>query len=302
MSGLALEPTQEDRRAGFIAAFCAYALWGVLPLYIKLVGFADPRELLGLRILLSVPATFAAVFAVSGVKRGAAELSALLNPRRIGALMLSALFIFMNWGLYILLILQGRVMEASLAYFIAPLATVALGVFFFAERLTRLQVAALACAGAGVALQGVALGRAPLMALALCATWCVYALLRKRMAVPAAAGLFAETVLLIPLAAGLVFWVGMAAPLAFNQSFGHAVLLTLAGPVTALPLMLFAFGARRVSFSSLGLLQYVAPSLQFAIGLAYGERFSAFSAASFGLIWIGLAMFSVDAWRRMKGV
>jgi chloramphenicol-sensitive protein RarD len=300
MSAIQFAPTSEERRAGLFAAFGAYALWGVLPVYIKLVGFADARELLGLRILLSIPATLAAVFIVSGLRRGAAELAALFTPRRFGALTFSSLFIFMNWGIYIWLVLEGRVIEASLAYFLAPLVSVALGVAFFGERLSRLQLGALGLAAAGVALQGFALGAPPTMALALCATWSVYALLRKRMPVPAAPGLFAETLALAPLALGMVIWAGSAAPLAFNQNLAYAGLLSLAGPLTALPLMLFAFAARRVSFSALGLLQYVAPSMQFVIGLAYGEPLTPFSAASFVLIWIGLALFSLDAWRRMR--
>jgi chloramphenicol-sensitive protein RarD len=155
-------------------------------------------------------------------------------------------------------------------------------------------------AAAGVVLQGFALGAGPWMALALCATWSVYAVIRKRAAVPAATGLFIETAVLIAPAAGLLFWVSQAATISFDDSLGHGLLLALSGPVTALPLMLFAFGARRVSFTALGLMQYFAPSLQFILGLVFGEPFTPLRAASFALIWVGLILFSWDTLRRAR--
>lgn len=300
MSTAALTPSEADRRAGFVAAASAYVMWGFLPLYLKLLAFADVREVLGQRILWTVPAAFLAVFALSGWRTGRRELAAAFNPRMLGTLALSACFIFFNWGIYVWLVLQERVIESSLAYFLAPLVSVAVGVLFFRERITAAQIAALALALAGIVVQGVALGAPPWMALALCATWSVYAVIRKRAAVPAAAGLLIETVTLAPVAVGLLISAASAAPLAFSADWRQALLLALAGPITALPLLAFTFGARRVSFTSLGILQFLAPSLQFATGIAFGEPFTPLRGVSFALIWLGLGLFSWDIVRRSR--
>lgn len=291
---------EADRRAGFIAAASAYVMWGFLPLYLKLLSFADVREVLGQRILWCAPAAFIAVFAMSGWRNGAREIAAACNPRMLGTLAASACFIFVNWGLYVWLVLQHRVIESSLAYFLAPLVSVTIGVVFFRERISAAQIAALALALAGVVVQGIALGAPPWMALALCATWSIYALIRKRAAVPAAAGLLIECLAMAPVAAGLLWWAASEAPLAYSGGLSQALLLALAGPITALPLMAFTFGARRVSFTALGLLQFVAPSLQFATGIAFGEEFTPLRGVSFALIWAGLGFFAWDTLARAR--
>jgi chloramphenicol-sensitive protein RarD len=293
-------PSDAERRAGFIAAASAYVMWGFLPLYLKLIAFADVREVLGQRILWAAPSAFLAVFLMSGWRVGWREIASAFRPRMLGTLVASAAFIFVNWGIYVWLVLQERVIEAALAYFLSPLVSVAIGVLFFRERVTTPQIAALALALAGVVVQGFALGAPPWMALALCATWSVYAVIRKRAPVPAATGLFIESLALAPVAIGLLMWAASEAPLAFSGGWGHAILLALAGPVTALPLMAFTFGARRVSFVTLGLLQFLAPSLQFATGIAFGEPFTPLRAASFVLIWLGLGLFSWDTLRRAR--
>jgi chloramphenicol-sensitive protein RarD len=284
-----------DRRAGFIAAASAYVIWGFLPLYLKLIAFADVREVLGQRILWCLPAGIVGVLAMSGWRQGWRDIGGAFNPRMLATLAASALFLFLNWGGYVWLVLHERVIESSLAYFLAPLVSVAIGVTFFRERIGAPQVIALGLALAGVAVQGVALGAPPWMALFLCATWSAYALIRKRAPVPAATGLLIETLALAPVAVGLMVWAASEAPLSFNDSAGHAFLLALAGPVTALPLLAFTFGARRVSFTTLGLLQFVAPSLQFATGIAFGEPFTFMRGVSFALIWAGLGFFAWDA-------
>jgi chloramphenicol-sensitive protein RarD len=299
-AAIPLSPSDAERRAGFIAAASAYVMWGFLPLYLKLIAFADVREVLAQRILWAAPAAFLAVFLMSGWRPGWREIGAALRPRMLATLAASAVFIFVNWGLYVWLVLQQRVIESALAYFLAPLVSVAIGVVFFRERITAPQIVALALALIGVVVQGFALGAPPWMALALCATWSVYAVIRKRAAVPAATGLLIECLALAPLAAGLLFWTASEAPLSFDASWTHAILLALAGPVTALPLMAFTFGARRVSFVTLGLLQFLAPSLQFATGLAFGEPFTPLRAASFALIWLGLGFFAWDTLRRAR--
>jgi chloramphenicol-sensitive protein RarD len=289
-----------DNRAGFIAAASAYALWGFLPLYLKLIAFADVREVLGVRILWCVPAALFALFALSGWRNGWRELAAACNPRMLATLAASSAFLFVNWGLYVWLVLQERVIESSLAYFLAPLVAVGVGVVFYRERIGAAQIAALALAGLGVIVQGLALGAPPWMALAICASWSTYAVIRKRAAVPAAAGLLIESLALTPLAIAILFWAAGEGPLASTLSWSNALLLALAGPVTALPLLLFTFGARRISFAAVGLLQFLAPSLQFATGIAFGEAFTPLRAASFALIWLGLALYSWDTLRKAR--
>ncbi|MGE0532677.1 MAG: EamA family transporter RarD [Hyphomonadaceae bacterium] len=293
-------PSGAERRAGFIAAAAAYVMWGFLPLYLKLLSAIDVREVLAQRILWAVPSAFIAVFLMSGWRPGWREIAAALTPRMLGTLTASACFIFVNWGMYVYLVLNERVIESALAYFLAPLVSVAIGVLFFKEAITTPRVIALGLALVGVVVQGFALGAPPWMALGLCATWSVYAVIRKRAPVPAAVGLLIESLALAPVAAGLLFWAASEAPLGFTTDWATAILLAIAGPVTAIPLMAFAFGARRVSFTTLGLLQFLAPTLQFLTGLAFGEAFTPLRAASFVLIWLGLAFFSWDTLRRAK--
>lgn len=302
MTAATLEPqiTDADRRAGFFSAASAYVIWGFLPLYLKLISFADVREVLGQRILWAIPSALVAVFAMSGWRVGVREIFAALKPRMLGTLVCSAAFIFVNWGLYVWLVLQHRVIEASLAYFLAPLVAVAVGVLFFGERIRAAQIAALFLALVGVVVQGMALGAPPWMALALCVTWSIYAVIRKRAPVPAATGLLIECLTMAPVAAGLMFWASTEAPLVMGSDLPRSLLLAFAGPVTALPLMAFTFGARRVTFTTLGLLQFLAPSLQFATGIVFGEPFTLLRGVSFALIWAGLGFFAWDTLRRAK--
>lgn len=297
-TSLPIRPTDVDVRAGFIAGVIAYSFWGFLPLYLQLIEFADVREVLGLRILWSIPAALIALVVMSGWRRGFADLATAFKPRMLATLAASAVMILCNWGLYVYLVMHQRVMEASLAYFLTPLVAVGVGVAFFKENISRWQASALGLAGFGVLVQTIALGAVPWLALAVCASWSAYALIRKGAPVSAPTGMFIETMVLAPIAIGFIVWAAQSGPLAFTQSTGHAVLLALSGPATALPLMLFAFSARRVSLTTLGLLQYLAPSIQFAIGFFSGEPFTPARAASFALIWLGLAVFSWDTLRR----
>ncbi len=294
--------SEAERRAGFLAAASAYVVWGFLPLYLKLLHAVDVREVLAQRILWAAPSALIAVFVMSGWRPGLREIATALKPRMIGTLAMSACFIFVNWGIYVYLVLHERVIESSLAYFLAPLVSVAVGVLFFSEKIRSAQLIALALALVGVVVQGFALGAPPWMALALCATWSAYAVIRKRAPVPAAVGLLIESMALAPLAIGLLFWAASEAPLSFTTDWSMALLLAIAGPVTAIPLMAFAFGARRVSFTTLGLLQFLAPTLQFSTGIAFGEAFTPLRALSFVLIWVGLALFSWDTLRRARQV
>lgn len=296
------QPTDADRKAGFLAALFAYLFWGFFPLFLQLLSFADVREVLAQRILWSAPAAVIAILLMSGWRVGLREIGTALKPRMLLTLTASACFIFVNWGLYVWLVLTQRVIESALAYFLAPLVAVAVGVLFFKERITQAQIVALALAAVGIVVQGLALGAPPWMALALCATWSAYAVIRKRAAVSAGVGLFIETLALAPLALGLLWWAAHDAPLSFGAEWDPTLLLALAGPATALPLMAFAFGARRVTFVTLGLLQFIAPTLQFTTGILFGEPFTFLRGVSFALIWAGLAFFAWDTLRRARAV
>lgn len=278
-------------RLGLISAFGAYLIWGLLPLFLKQISFASPWEILGQRVVWSIPAGAIAVALFGGF---AAAFAAFRQKNVLRALALSSIFIAINWTIFVWAVADGRVIEGSLAYFLSPLVTVAVGVLVFKERLKGLQLLGLIIAGVGVALQGVAIGHVPWVSLGLCASWVAYGVIRKQAPVPAAAGLLAETAFLaLPAAALLALLAGQAPTgLTFDDSPLNAGLLVLLGPLTAAPLILFALAARRVSFVTLGLLQYIGPTLQLLTGLAYGESFSPLRAASFGFIWAGLAFFT----------
>jgi chloramphenicol-sensitive protein RarD len=287
------------RRLGLISAASAYFIWGLLPGFLKLLHFADPREILAARILWSLPAAAIAVAFTGGFREA---IRALRKPGIMRALALSSVFIGVNWWIYVWAVANAKVIEASLAYFLTPLVNVAFGVALFNERLNRTQIAALTFAAIGVLVQGIALGAPPYVALALCATWSLYGLVRKQAPVPAAAGLMGETLILAaPAVAGLLF-LHQTQGLAATQNATQFWLMALSGPATAIPLILFAFGARRLPFTTLGLLQYIAPSMQFLLGVAFGEPLTPLRLASFALIWGGLALFTWNALRPRKAI
>ncbi len=287
-----------EARTGFIAGLAAYGIWGFLPIYLKLVGFANPWEILGSRILWSIPACIVGVALMGGF---AETRRAVAQPGVMRALTLSSLLIASNWAIYVWAVANNHVIESSLAYFLTPLVNVAFGVTLFGERLTKSQGAALALAAIGIVAQAVALGAFPWVAIALCASWSCYGLVRKQAPVPAAGGLLMETLILtVPSILGL-WWLSMQkAGLAFDDSTSNGVLLALSGVATALPLILFSFGARRLRFSTLGMLQFIAPTAQFFIGVAYGEELTPLRVGSFALIWSGLALFTWDALARER--
>lgn len=291
-------PTQSDAdrvRAGLVAATAAYLLWGFMPVYISSVGFADGREVLAQRILWSVPAAFVVIALTDGWRKGVVDLRASMTPQTLGLLALSALCIAGNWGFYIWAVDRGDVISAALAYFLSPIAQMLSGVLFFGERLRRLQAAALALATLGVVGYAFALGAPPWLSLALCASWTGYGLVRKQAAVPASTGFFIETLLLTPPAIGILFYLSQYAPLSIMQGPGQALLLALAGPVTALPLILFSFAVRRIRLTTIGVLQYITPSMQFLFALWMGEHVTPLRLASFGVIWFALIVFTWDS-------
>jgi chloramphenicol-sensitive protein RarD len=278
---------------GIIYALLAYVIWGVLPLYIKSLHGIPPFEILLHRMVWSL--VFLGLILL--FRRRWGWLRAVRgNPRLLMGFTASALLLCGNWFLYIWAVSAGRVVDASLGYFINPLFSVLLGVVFLHERLRPGQWVSLALAAGGVVWLTFAAGQLPWIALALAATFGGYGLLRKTAALGALEGLSLETLLLFPLAAcalGYLFHTGQAG---FPQaSTGVQWLALMAGPVTAVPLLFFAAGARRIPLSLLGLLQYTGPTLQLLLGvLLWHEAFAADKQIGYAMIWISLALYALE--------
>lgn len=293
-----MTPTQppESMRAG-IAALSSYTIWGLSPIFYKLLGFASATEIVLHRALWSVPTLLLVIWAG---KNWTAVVNALTKPKVVGLLLVTAVLIAANWWTFIFAVNEGRVLEVSLGYFINPLMNVAVGLLVFREKLGPWRIAAIALALIGVANQIVSVGHLPLLALFLAVTFTAYGYIRKTIAVDSRVGMLVETVIIaIPsmIALGFVTAQGQGH---FNDGWWPATLLILTGPMTVAPLLLFIVGARGLNMATLGILQFIAPSLQFACAVAYGEAFTPAHAVTFGFIWAGLACFTVSMLRRSK--
>lgn len=221
------------------------------------------------------------------------------RPRVLAVLFLTAVLIGVNWWVFIHAVLIDRIVASSLGYFLNPLVSVLLGFVFLRERLSALQWCAVALAACGVLTQVVAYGSLPWIALALAFSFATYGLLRKTTDAGAAVGLFLETALLLPVVLGILIWLELAGTGALgNRGIGFDLLLAFAGIATGLPLVLYAAGARRVKLSTMGLLQYIAPSGNLVIAIwLFGEPFTAVEMITFGFIWSALVLYSVEIWR-----
>lgn len=299
MSGGAAAPRPEtDVARGLAAGAVAYAIWGLFPLYLKQLEGVSAGEVVADRILWSLPFGAALLFAM----RQWGEVAGALARRRVVArLALAALFIGCNWLVYVWAVAHDRVLEASLGYYINPLMFVAAGVVVMRETLSPIQIAAVALAALGVVVLTFGAGVFPWPSFVLACSFAAYGYVRKTTPVGAMPGLFIEVALLSPLALAYIAWLTSRGVLAF-ASGGIALdaLLVAAGPITIAPLVLFSFAARRLRLSTLGFLQYIGPTGQFALGLYYGEKFTVAHAICFALIWTALALVSFDAVRRNR--
>jgi chloramphenicol-sensitive protein RarD len=276
-------------RRGYLYGIAAYGLWGFFPLYIRLLHPAGSMEILAHRIVWSV--VFVALLLLLTRRR-----LTLPRGRPLLGVAAAAALISVNWGMYIYGVNTERVVETSLGYFITPLVTVLLGVLVLRERLRGAQWAALGIGAVAVGVLTIDYGRLPYIALTLAASFGLYGLVKKQLGLPAAGGLFAETLLLAGPALALLWLLSAQGSLTFGTiSAGHTALLVAAGAATSVPLLLFAGAANRIPLSALGILQYLTPAMQFGLGvLVFGEPMPAARLAGFALVWCALMIFTFD--------
>ena len=297
---------RRERVLGGVYAFTAYLLWGFLPLYFLALAPTGPWELVAWRILLSLGFCVILLTVMRHWRRIGRIMA---QPRLLGLTALAGGLIYINWQVYILATLTGHVIETSLGYFINPIVTVLLGVLVLRERLRRTQWIALGLAALAVGVIVVGYGAFPWIALTLAISFGFYGLVKKKLgpSVDAVSGLTLESLWLVPVAIVLLVVVASTTGLTFGTSGAwHAVLLGLAGVVTATPLLLFAAGSRRVPLTVMGMLQFVAPILQFIVGVwVLGEPMSLERWIGFALVWAALIVLTVDSIvnaRRSRGV
>jgi chloramphenicol-sensitive protein RarD len=284
-------------RTGFVAGVAAYLLWGLFPLYWPLLKPARPAEILAHRIVWSIVVVAVLLLATSGFRWAWT-----LGRRRTLLLAFAAGLITINWGVYIYGVNSGHVVETSLGYFINPLVTVALAVTLLRERLRPAQWAAVATGALAVIVLAVDYGRPPYIALTLACSFALYGFVKRQVGLDGAQSLAIETGFLFLPALGYLLYLGATGGGTFtSEGAGHAALLAGGGIATAIPLILFGAAAIRVPLTTLGLLQYLAPVMQFLIGvLVRGEAMPLSRLAGFALVWIALAVFTVDAIRALR--
>ncbi|HTL69110.1 MAG TPA: EamA family transporter RarD [Lacunisphaera sp.] len=278
---------------GALAATGSFLLWGLFPIYWKQLEGVPALELIAHRIVWTL---FFLLGVLAWQRRFGDLRPAFETPQRVGLNLLSSLLLSANWTVYVWAVNAGHVIETSLGYFLVPLVNVALGFLLLHEKLRRLQWTAIGLAGVGVGVLLLRVGHVPWIAFALAGTWSGYGLLKKRSALGPIAGLTMETLLLFPVAVALLLWWHHIGTGALGRVDGRMhVFILAAGVVTAVPLVLFAHGAQRIRLTTLGLLQYLAPTVQFLIGLfVYREPFDAARLQAFALIWAGLVLYSAD--------
>ncbi len=288
-----------DRRNGLAATAAAFGFWGLTPIYWKAVEAVSAQELLALRVLWAVPLAAALLTLLHAW----GDLRRVLTSRRtMSALLLTAALIGGNWLVFLVAVQDGQILQSSLGYFINPLVSIVLGFLFLGERLRTVQWVAVALAAAGVVNQILAVGELPWIALFLAGTFGLYGLLRKTIAVAALPGFFAEVSLVAPIALAYMAWAISGSVSTFvNADGGTQWLVPVAGVITVTPLVLFAYGARRILLATVGLLQFLTPTAHFLLATQlYGEPFTAAHLLTFVLIWSALALYLGDLFRRER--
>lgn len=289
-----------ETRNGVVAALSAYLLWGFLPILFHMVEQAGSVLIVAERTLWSL----LLLAIIIGVTAGFSEVRAVLGDvRRMRVIALSALLLVCNWLLYVWAVETGQVLEASFGYFINPLVNVAIGMLFLGERQNRLQTVAILIAGVAILIQAAGIGRIPLIALGLAFSFGFYGFIRKTAQTGPATGLFAEAVVVAPFAMSYVIFDIVRNGVGVHADPTLMLLLIATGPATAVPLLLFAYGVRRLRLTTIGMFQYLAPSIQFILAITlFGEALNSLRLLSFALIWLSLVVFSWDSFRQRRRV
>ena len=291
--------TQQQDRWGLPLGIGAYLLWGGMPLFFPLLEPAGPLEIVAHRIVWSL---LFCLVALTAMRQLGDFRTALRSPRLLGTFAVAAALIVVNWVVYVYAVLSDRVLDAALGYFINPIVTVLLGVLVLRERLRPVQWIAIGFGAASVVVLSTGLGGLPWISLTLALSFGLYGLVKNRVGrtVAALPGLAVETAVATPFALAYLFWLGSAGTFT-GEGTGHALLLMSAGIVTALPLLLFGAAARRLPLSVVGMLQYLAPVLQFLVGLlVFGEHMPPARWAGFALVWVALILLTVDGVRQAR--
>jgi chloramphenicol-sensitive protein RarD len=294
------QPAASDGRNGVLAALAAYTLWGFLPLLFRAVEAAGSVMIVAERTVWSL-VLLAGILAFSG---GFGEVRTLFADRKraLGTL-LSAVLLAGNWLLYVWAVETGQVLEASFGYFINPLVNVLMGMILLGERQNRLQTISILIAVVAIGIQAVGLGSVPFIALGLALSFGFYGYFRKTAHLGPATGLFAETAMLTPVALGFILYTFITTGPGVHADPYLMTLMVLSGPATAIPLLLFAFAVRRLRLTTIGMFQYIAPSIQFLVAIfLFGEHLNGLRLLSFALIWVSLMVFSYDSFRRRARV
>jgi chloramphenicol-sensitive protein RarD len=292
---------EQDQAAmrGFFFAMGAYVFWGVQPIFMKMVAHIPAAEVVAHRIIWSVPIAGVVLLLLG---RTADLKAALRSPRTLIMAAVTASLITFNWGIYVWAIAADRAVETALGYYINPLVSVVMGAFLLGEKLNRAQMVAVGLAALAVVIMTVYAGGLPWVSLALALSFAFYGYLRKTLPIGPSQGFFLEVLILCLPALGYICWLQMRGEGHFLPwAPGDIVLLLLCGPVTATPLLLYAFGAKLLRFSTIGIMQYIGPSIVLLIAVfVFGEPFSGVRAVAFGLIWAALAIYTWSMFRERR--
>ncbi|WP_170427417.1 EamA family transporter RarD [Ruegeria arenilitoris] len=298
MAEVATPPQNEDTPKGLALAVTAYTLWGFLPLYMKALAHIGPVEIVAHRIVWSVPVAGLLLIALGRTKDLKA---ALQNPKMLGMACLTAALISVNWAIYVWAIASGNALDAALGYYINPLFSIALGAILLREPLTRTQLVAVGLAALGVLVLVVEAGRLPWAALGLTVSWGFYAFFKRSLPIGPNQGFLLEVLILLIPALVYITWLGAEGTGHFGMAAQDTALLACAGIVTAVPLLVYANGAKLVRLSTMGILQYIAPTMIFVTAITlFGEHIDRGRMIAFPLIWAALIVYTIPMVRQMK--
>ena len=290
------QPKNEDSPRGLFLAVTAYLMWGFLPLYMKALAAVPVLEVLAHRVIWSVPVAGAILIWLG--RTGDLKV-ALRSPRMIGMAAMTAALISVNWGIYVWSIQSGHALDAALGYYINPLFSIFLGAVLLGERMSRAQGVAIALAALAVGVLTWEAGQVPFVALGLTVSWGFYAYLKKRLPLGPNQGFMLEVLILSPLAVGWLVWIGAQGTMVFGADGWLTGLLLCAGVVTAVPLMIYANGAKLLRLSTIGILQYIAPTMIFLTAVfLFDEPFGTARAVAFPMIWAALVIYTGSMLRR----